>query len=133
MKNEAAAIAAMKQRLRRHFSRLSLHPIAAALAEPAAFAAALSVTGSHAAMVAAPILRCVSIRAKFKFHDFDGHRSEPSKSAPQTCSLLVRRRGSKRESRGPKALWRSAGRAALPGLGRAQRNPTPDNAAETNR
>jgi len=41
-------------------SRRGLQRIAAALAEPAAIAAALSATGSHAAVVAAPILPCIS-------------------------------------------------------------------------
>ena len=57
----AAVVAA---RLLRCFSnkgyKLSLHPVAAALAEPAAFAAALSATGVHAAVVAARLLRYFS-------------------------------------------------------------------------
>ena len=61
-------------------SKLSLHPAAAALAEPAAFAAALSSTRSHAAVVAAPILPCISNSAYFNLDDLDRHRRHRSRS-----------------------------------------------------
>jgi hypothetical protein len=57
-----------------------LHPVAAAPAEPAAVAAALSLTESHAAVVAAPILPCVSGSTFIKPDDLDGHRFKPSRS-----------------------------------------------------
>jgi len=72
-------------------TKLSLDPIAAgrlcrqtaaaALAEPAAFAAALSATGPHAVMVTAPVLPFVSGSAYFRFDDPDGHMRKPSGSA----------------------------------------------------
>ena len=95
----AAVVAA---RLLRCFSnkgyKLSLHPVAAALAEPAAFAAALaepvafaaalSVTGFCAPLVGAGILRCISNQTYIKPDDLVGHMRQPTRSFSVLASLF---------------------------------------------